>query len=125
MAERFLATPVMRRAPIASTRACSTASNTARACCPPGTSFRCAELARRLGQTRLAADNAGALGGEGNLEVALAGNGAQAARDRALERLGRAVLGGVLAFDVGRHAQALQLSATFTDDSGNSTPKQR
>src|SRR5262249_3007782 len=40
MADRFLATPVMRRAPIASTRACSTASNTARAVCPPGTSLR-------------------------------------------------------------------------------------
>ena len=36
MAERFFATPIMRRAPIASTRACSTASNTARACWPPG-----------------------------------------------------------------------------------------
>ena len=32
------ATPSMRRAPIASTRACSTASNTARACWPPGSS---------------------------------------------------------------------------------------
>src|SRR5215475_13821136 len=31
----------MRRAPIASTRACSTASNTARACCPDGCSRRC------------------------------------------------------------------------------------
>src|SRR5215472_13267011 len=41
MAERFFATPDIRRAPIASTRACSTASNTARACCPPGTSLRC------------------------------------------------------------------------------------
>ena len=37
MAARFCATPSMRRAPIASTRACSTASNTARACWPPGT----------------------------------------------------------------------------------------
>src|SRR5262245_7331034 len=41
MAERFFATPDMRRAPIASTRACSTASNTARAVWPPGTSLRC------------------------------------------------------------------------------------
>src|SRR5215831_14055963 len=41
MAERLLATPLIRRAPIASTRASSTASNTARACCPPGTSLRC------------------------------------------------------------------------------------
>ncbi len=36
IAARLLATPCMRRAPIASTRACSTASNTARACWPPG-----------------------------------------------------------------------------------------
>src|SRR5512132_4610877 len=41
MAARFFATPDIRRAPIASTRANSTASNTARACCPPGTSLRC------------------------------------------------------------------------------------
>src|SRR5215469_11353553 len=41
MAVRFLATPPMRRAPIASTRACSTASNTARACWPPGACLRC------------------------------------------------------------------------------------
>src|SRR3989442_3286882 len=31
----------MRSAPIASTRACSTDENTARACCPPGISRRC------------------------------------------------------------------------------------
>ena len=41
MAARLLFTPSMRREPIASTRACSTASNTARACWPPGTSRRC------------------------------------------------------------------------------------
>ena len=41
MAERLLFTPTMRLAPIASTRACSTASNTARACWPPGMSRRC------------------------------------------------------------------------------------
>src|SRR5271169_1024933 len=41
MAARFFATPPMRREPIASTRACSTASNTARACWPPGASLRC------------------------------------------------------------------------------------
>ena len=41
MAVRLLFTPSMRREPIASTRACSTASNTARACWPPGTSRRC------------------------------------------------------------------------------------
>src|SRR6266567_4997709 len=41
MAARLVATPCMRRAPIASTRACSTASNTARAVWPPGTKRRC------------------------------------------------------------------------------------
>ena len=81
------ATPCMRRAPIASTRACSTASNTARACWPPGICRRCTagswqasrsamavgvpahdrgvlrgQLARRLGQPRLAARHAGPLG---------------------------------------------------------------
>src|SRR5262249_32328739 len=40
MAVRFLATPPMRRAPVASTPACSTASNTARACLPPGACLR-------------------------------------------------------------------------------------
>src|SRR4051812_23284772 len=41
MAVRFLATPAMRREPIASTRACSTASNTPRACGLPGINLRC------------------------------------------------------------------------------------
>src|SRR3954453_10627532 len=41
MAVRFLATPDIRREPSASTRACSTASNTPRACGFPGISFRC------------------------------------------------------------------------------------
>src|SRR5262249_25188202 len=43
MAARLVATPCMRRAPIASTRACSTASNTARACWPPGIRRRCTD----------------------------------------------------------------------------------
>ena len=51
------------------------------------------ELARRLGQPRLAADHAGPLGGKGDLELGLARDRAQAAGDRALERLGRAFLG--------------------------------
>src|SRR6266566_4359892 len=38
---RFLATPDIRREPSASTRACSTASNTPRACGFPGISLRC------------------------------------------------------------------------------------
>src|SRR5450631_3699163 len=41
MAVRFLATPAIRRDPKASTRACSTASNTPRACGLPGISLRC------------------------------------------------------------------------------------
>ena len=51
------------------------------------------ELARRLRQPRLAAHQAGALGGEGYLQVRLARDRAQAAGDRALERLGRRFLG--------------------------------
>ncbi len=51
------------------------------------------ELARRLGQACLAADDAGPFGGEGDFELGLAGDSAQAARDRPLERLGRAVFG--------------------------------
>ncbi len=113
MAVRFLATPSMRRAPIASTRACSTASNTARACWPAGCRRRCsgvswqaslqrdrigmaahdrglvlAELARRLRQPHLAAHQAGPLGGEGDLQLRLARHRAHAAGHRALERLG-------------------------------------
>ena len=165
MAERFLATPLMRRAPIASTRACSTASNTARACCPPGTSLRCTvgswqaslsamasawprtiaasertELARRLRQPDLAANDAGALGCERDFELGLLGDRAQATGHRALERLGRAFLApGFLALEIGGHrlcritaseqrgapSSRLQLSATLTELSGNSTPKQR
>src|ERR1700731_4848586 len=41
MAVRFFATPAIRREPSASTRACSTASNTPRACRFPGISLRC------------------------------------------------------------------------------------
>ena len=51
-----------------------------------------AELARRLRQPHLAAHQAGALGGEGHLQIRLARDRAQAAGDRALERLGRRVL---------------------------------
>ena len=54
------------------------------------------ELARRLRQPRLAADHAGPLGRERHLELGLARDRAQAAGDRALERLGRGFLGGAL-----------------------------
>ena len=52
------------------------------------------EPARRLRQPRLAAGEAGPLGGEADLDARLAGDRAQAAGDRALERLGRRFLGG-------------------------------
>ncbi len=54
------------------------------------------KLARRLGQPRLAAGHAGALRRIGNLQVGLARDRPHAARDRALERLGRRFLVGVL-----------------------------
>jgi hypothetical protein len=89
--------------------------------------LRAAELSRRLGQTRLAGDDTGAFGGKGNFELGLAGDRTQASRDRALERLGRGFLRRISGPDVRRHhsVTGIQLSATLTDDSGNSTPKQR
>ena len=65
------------------------------------------QLARRLRQPRLAADQAGPLGGEGDFELGLAGDGAQAAGDRALERLGRGFLGGRLGLAVGGHGRSI------------------
>ena len=59
------------------------------------------EPARRLRQPRLAAGQARPLGGERHFEIALAGDRAQADADRALERLGRRVLGRGFGFDVG------------------------
>ena len=85
---------------------------------------RAGELSRRLRQARLAADNAGALGREGDFELGFARDRAQTSGDRALERLGRRFFRGISRLDVRRHPGA-QLSATFTDDSGSSTPKQR
>jgi hypothetical protein len=61
------------------------------------------ELARRLRQPDLAADNAGTLGGEGDVELALARDRAQAAGHRALERLGGGLFRPRLGFDVGGH----------------------
>ena len=61
------------------------------------------ELARRLGQPRLAAGDAGALRRVGDLKVRLARDRAHAAGDRALERLGRGLLRRVLRLDVGGH----------------------
>ena len=58
------------------------------------------ELSRRLGQARFAADDAGALGREGDLELGLAGDRAQASRDRPLERLGRRFLRRISRLDV-------------------------
>ena len=64
-----------------------------------------AELARRLRQPHLVArDQARAFGGEGDLQLAVARDGAQAAAERALERLGGGFLGRGLGFAVGRHA---------------------
>ncbi len=93
-------------------------------------------LARRLGQARPralgAADEGGLVGGEGDLQLGMAGHRARARGERALERLVRRFrLAGGLAvaagFDVdSRHrGRPTQLSATFNALSGNSWPKQR
>ena len=62
-----------------------------------------AELARRLRQSDFPAYQAGTLGGERHFEIGLARDRAQAAGDRALERLGRRVLRRRFASDVGGH----------------------
>ena len=62
--------------------------------------IRTAKLSRRLGQARLAADDSGAFRGEGDFELRLAGDRAQASRDRALERLGRRVFRRISGLDV-------------------------
>ena len=61
------------------------------------------KLARRLRQPRLAAHDAGTLGREADLEIGFARDRAHAAGHRALERLGRAFLGGRLRLDVRGH----------------------
>ncbi len=61
------------------------------------------ELARRLGQARLAADHAGPLGRKADLEVGLARDRPQAAGNRPLERINRALLGGRLGLVAGGH----------------------
>ena len=128
IAVRFFAMPDMRREPMASTRACSTASNTARACCPPGTSFRCTlgswqaslsatesacprtiaasaarQPSRRLRQPYLAAHKSWALGRKCHLDLGLLGDRPQTADHRALEWLGRRFLRRGLGLEVRGH----------------------
>ena len=66
-----------------------------------------AKLARRLGQSRLSAGETGPLRREGYVELVLARDRAQASGNRALERLGRRILGRAFAFRVGGHHSAL------------------
>ena len=61
------------------------------------------EPARRLGQPHFVGRKPRTLGGEGDLDVALAGDGTQADADGALERLGRRFLGRIFGLDVGAH----------------------
>ena len=65
------------------------------------------ELARRLRQPRLAADEPRPLGRVGDFKLAIARDRAQAAGDRALERLGRRFLGRALGLDVRGHRVAI------------------
>jgi hypothetical protein len=62
--------------------------------------IRAAELAWRLGQPRLAGHDAWTLRGKSNFELGLAGDRAQASRDRALKRFGRGVFRWIFGPDV-------------------------
>jgi len=70
---------------------------------------RAGELSRRLRQARLAADDAGALGREGDFELGFARDRAQTSGDRALERLGRRFFAGRFWFDIGGHDGPVRL----------------
>jgi hypothetical protein len=61
------------------------------------------QLARRLGQPRLAGSEPRPLGRKSDLELRPLGDGSQAARDRALERLGRSLSRRSFALGVGAH----------------------
>src|SRR5262245_19999703 len=94
--------------------------------------FGFAEFARRLRQTDLSAHETRPLGRESDLQFGLAGKRAQTTGDRPFERFGRRFFCRRFDFDVGSHhssplraGEVNQVSATFTDDSGSSTPKQR
>src|SRR5262249_36474999 len=65
--------------------------------------IRAAELAWRLGQPRLAGHDTRTFRGKSNLELGLAGDRAQASRDRALERLGWGIFRWIFGPDVRRH----------------------
>src|SRR4029078_2927518 len=101
---------------------------------------RSRELPRRFRQSHLTPGQTGALGCKRNVEVRFLCNGPQASRYCALERLSRALLDETFDFGIRSHTSPgvpgrmlhmlsrkalLQLSATFTDDSGSSVPKQR
>jgi len=64
------------------------------------------EPPRRFRQPHLVGGKPGTFGGERHFDVALAGDGAHAHGNRALERLGRGFLGGSLRLDVRRHRSA-------------------
>src|SRR5262249_6926910 len=94
------------------------------------------KLARRLGKPRFAAGETWTFRRKIDLELVLARDGAQAPCHCALERLGGRVLRRALAFDVRGHGaldsrrvrrgrMLSQLSATLTELSGSSAPKQR
>ena len=94
-----------------------------------------AELARRLRQPDFSAHQPRPLGRECDFEFRLARQSAQATGHCPLERFGRRFLRRRLGFDIRGHHVFSPLparergkdhdSATFTEDSGSSTPKQR
>src|SRR5262249_17998061 len=70
--------------------------------------IRAAELSRRLGQARLAADDPGSVRGQGGFELRLARPRAQAPPDRALEWLGRRAFRGISGLAVRCHASVMR-----------------
>ena len=88
---------------------------------------RAVSLRGGSGRRALWPDEQRPVGGEGDLEVGLAGDGAHAAGHRPLERLGRALdrLGAAVVRLPLPDAAPTQLSTTLAVDSGSSSPKQR
>ncbi len=149
MADRFEATPVIRREPIASTRACSIASNTARAVSASGSMRRwiagswqasrnaiesacprriaASFLVMRRGGSGSRARSAVSAGFSAAKATSSSGLAAIARRQLATARLNGSVGASppLFALPVLEIAMTTQDRATFTVDSGKSRPSER